>query len=111
MVYINRFTVADPDLQIKGREGVGGGSHPDPEIRGGVSKIFFRPFGLQFGLKIKLYLKFTIHIDKKPRATYLGLFFHGLIREDVSRSDQPIRTKENDIALTTGMHDILTAGW
>ena len=111
MVYINRFTVADPDLQIKGTEGVGGGSHPDPEIRGGVSKIFFRPFGLQFGLKIKLHLKFRIHIDKKPRATYLGLFFHGLIRETISRSDQPIRTKENDIALTTGMHNILTAGW
>ena len=74
-VYINRFTVADPDLQIKGREGVAGGSHPDPEIRGGVSNFFLRPFGLPFGLKIKLHLKFRIHIDKKPRATYLGLFF------------------------------------
>ena len=41
MVYINRFTVADPDLQIKGREGVAGGSHPDPEIRGGGLKFFF----------------------------------------------------------------------
>ena len=42
MVYINIFTVADPDLQIKGREGGRGGSHPDPEINGGgVSKKFF----------------------------------------------------------------------
>ena len=31
----------------------GGDSHPDPEIRGGGSqRIVFRPFGLQFGLKI-----------------------------------------------------------
>ena len=76
-VYINIFTVADPDLQIKGREGGRGGSHPDPEINGGggSQKKFFRPFGLQFGLKIKSHLKFTIHIDKKPRATYLGFFF------------------------------------
>ena len=43
-------TVADPDLQIKG-----GGGHPDPEIRGGpgLQKNFFRPFGPQFGLKIR----------------------------------------------------------
>ena len=38
-----------PDLQIRG-----GGGHSDPEIRGGaVSKTFFQPFGLQFGLKIR----------------------------------------------------------
>ena len=31
----------------------GGGSHPDPEIKGnGLKKIVFRPFGLHFGLKI-----------------------------------------------------------
>ena len=44
--------VADPDLQI--REG-GGGGHPDPEIRGAPAskKIFFRPFGPHFGLKIR----------------------------------------------------------
>ena len=43
--------VADPDLQIGGR----GGGHPDPEIRGkpGLKKIFFRPYGPQFGLKIR----------------------------------------------------------
>ena len=47
-------TVADPDLQIRGG-GEGGGDHPDPEIRGGAvsSKNFFRPFGPQFGLKIR----------------------------------------------------------
>ena len=47
VVYINRFTVADPDLQIKGTEGVGGGSHPDPEIRGGggSQNFFFGPSG------------------------------------------------------------------
>ena len=32
----------------------GGGGHPNPEIRGGaVSKNFFQPFRLQFGLKIR----------------------------------------------------------
>ena len=43
-------TVADPDLQIRG-----GPDHPDPEIRGegGLQKDFFRPFGPQFGLKIR----------------------------------------------------------
>ena len=43
--------VADPDLQIGGR----GGGHPDPEIRGkpGLKKFFFRPYGPQFGLKIR----------------------------------------------------------
>ena len=45
--------MADPDLQIKW-EG-GGGSHPDPEIRGrsGLKKIFFQPFRPQFGPKIR----------------------------------------------------------
>ena len=43
--------MADPDLQIRER----GPRHPDPEIMGGpVSrKKFFRPFGPQFGLKIR----------------------------------------------------------
>ena len=32
----------------------GGGGHPDTEMReGAVSKIFFRPFGPQFGLNIR----------------------------------------------------------
>ena len=31
----------------------GGGGHPDPEIRGGLKKNFFWPFGPQFGLKIR----------------------------------------------------------
>ena len=41
-------------------EGGGGGGgkgrrlgHPDPEIRGAVSKFFFWPFGPQFDLKIR----------------------------------------------------------
>ena len=37
--------MAEPDLQVKGEEGRGGG-HPDPEIRGTGSshqKIFFDP--------------------------------------------------------------------
>ena len=44
------FTVADPDLQIRG-----GGTHPDPEIRGepGLQKIFFRPFRPHFDKKIR----------------------------------------------------------
>ena len=45
------YTVADPDLQIKG--GLG---HPDPVIRGGggggaVLKNLFLPFGPKFGKK------------------------------------------------------------
>ena len=45
--------MADIHLEIRWRGG-GGGGHPDPEIRGGGLKtIVFRPFGLQFGLKIR----------------------------------------------------------
>ena len=45
-----RDSVADSALQIGGG---GGGGHLDPKIRRGeVKEIFFRPFGLQFGLKI-----------------------------------------------------------
>ena len=41
--------MADPDFKIRGEHG-----HPDPEIRGGVSKKkFFLPFGPQIGLKIR----------------------------------------------------------
>ena len=52
--------MADLDLQVKGG---GGGGHPDPEISGGggggggggrPQKIFFRPFGPHFGLKIRV---------------------------------------------------------
>ena len=44
-VIIAPYTAADSDLQI-GRGGVGGG-HPDPEIRGAISKkVFFGPSGL-----------------------------------------------------------------
>ena len=46
--------MAATDLQIRG--GGGGGGHPDPEIRGrgpGLKKCFFRPFGPQFGQKIR----------------------------------------------------------
>ena len=51
--------MADTDLQRRGSGGgvggAGGGGHPDPEIGGGVvsKKFFFRPFGRQFGLKIR----------------------------------------------------------
>ena len=44
----------DPDLEKRGGEG---GGHPDPEIRGGEPrspKFYFRPFGPQFGLKIRV---------------------------------------------------------
>ena len=40
--------VADPDLQIRGE-----GGHPDPEIRGVVSKKTVRPLRPHFGLKIR----------------------------------------------------------
>ena len=49
-------SVADPDmLDIQIRGGGGGGGHPDPGLRGmpSLEKIFFRPFGPQFGLKIR----------------------------------------------------------
>ena len=49
--------VVDPDFQITGGGGGGGGRDPDPEIRGGavggLHKQFFRPFGPQFGLKLR----------------------------------------------------------
>ena len=47
-----QITVAVPDLQIRGGGG-GGSGYPDQEIKGGeVLKIFFWPFGTQFGPKI-----------------------------------------------------------
>ena len=55
MNFSNYFTVADPDFQRRGAGG-GGGSHLDPQIRGGgggLQKKYFRPFRPQFGLKIK----------------------------------------------------------
>ena len=43
----------DPDLDIRRGKG-GGAGHPEPEIREGRSpKQLFRPFGPQFGLKIR----------------------------------------------------------
>ena len=41
----------DPDLEVRGEEGVGGGGHSDPVIRGGgggrrCPKRFFGPSGL-----------------------------------------------------------------
>ena len=52
-------TVADPDLQIRGKGGGGGGGgggdgNPDPKIRGARSpKKFFRDFGPHFGRKLR----------------------------------------------------------
>ena len=52
-------TVADPDPQMGGGGGGGGGGrggHPDPEIRGRrgqCQKNLLRPFGPQYGLKIR----------------------------------------------------------
>ena len=43
----------DPDLEIRRGQG-GGAGHPKPEIREGRSpKKLFRPFGPQFGLKMR----------------------------------------------------------
>ena len=45
--------MADPDLQIRGRGGVGG--NPDPEKKGegpGLPKKFFPPFGPHFAGKM-----------------------------------------------------------
>ena len=48
-------TEPDPDREIRRGGGGGGLGHPDPEIRreGGSPKRFLRPFGPQFGLKIR----------------------------------------------------------
>ena len=43
-------TVVDPDLQIRGGGGVGGGGE---KRRAQSQKKLFRPFGPQFGLKIR----------------------------------------------------------
>ena len=53
-VCFDQGPVADPDLQIRGGGG-GGGGHPDSEKRGEASprKNFFRPFGPQFGVKLR----------------------------------------------------------
>ena len=53
-ILVNKWaprTVADPDLQIRGGGGDGGG-HPVPEIRGGEAglKKFFRPLRPQLGV-------------------------------------------------------------
>ena len=43
MIVVVLVTVAEPDLQMKGGGG-GGGGHPDPEIRGAVSKKYISAF-------------------------------------------------------------------
>ena len=57
----------------------GGLGHPDPEMRGGsLQKIFFRPFGSQFGLQIRggrapsLYLPLKDSQASRPAREPLG---------------------------------------
>ena len=51
------------------------------------------------------HLQFTVNT---LAATYLpGFFFLRLIREKVPDVDQPRRTRENKIVLTTGRHDLV----
>ena len=51
----------------------GGGSHPDPEIMGERSpKIFFGPFGPQFGLKIREAFFFRQWTKKSPFSKISG---------------------------------------
>ena len=52
------YSVPDPDLEIRVCVCVGGGGGATRPLDkggggGGRQKIFFRPFGLQFGLKIR----------------------------------------------------------
>jgi len=50
-VYSIASPIADPELQTSGEPG-----HRDPEMRGGgpvLKKIFFGPFGPQFGPKLR----------------------------------------------------------
>ena len=52
------YSVPDPDLEIRVCVCVGGGGGATRPLYkggagGGLQKIFFRPFGLQFGLKIR----------------------------------------------------------
>ena len=57
IVFFTSKTLADILTELSDKVGGGGGGdgHPDPEIRGGggFKKIFFRPFGHHFGLKIR----------------------------------------------------------
>ena len=53
--------MADPDIQIRGA------GHPDPEITGGGGglKKVFRPFGPQFGLKIRGNLPIDVALEQR----------------------------------------------
>ena len=56
IVFFTSKTLADILTELSDKVGGGGGDgRPDPEIRGGggFKKIFFRPFGHHFGLKIR----------------------------------------------------------
>ena len=55
IVFFTSKTLADILTELSDKVGGGGGDgHPDPEIRGGgFKKMFFRPFGHHFGLKIR----------------------------------------------------------
>ena len=69
------ITVSYPNLQIT--EGPG---HPDPEMGeaggGGLTpKIFFRPFGPQFGLKIRRWGRGVVPLD--PPLHHLGFTIRG----------------------------------
>ena len=56
--------------------GGGEASYPDPEIRGAVSeKIFFGPFGPQFGLKIRGW-----HPGNPPESATEDKIFMGISR-------------------------------
>lgn len=49
IIKLKVLAVPDPDFEIRGGGGWGGG-HPDPLIK---KKNFFRPFGPKFDIKIR----------------------------------------------------------
>ena len=77
--------MADSDLKIRGWGVGGGGSHPEG---GGpvTQKIFFRPFGPQFGLKLRgappldppLQSYPLSNTERAPSKVILDSEFHGM---------------------------------
>ena len=78
-VFERKGSVADPDPQIRGGAGGGGGVHPNPEIKGGLvlKKQIFRLFGPQFGPKMRSTTEdsFFYQVNNSFNYTHLFLIF------------------------------------
>ena len=91
-------SVADPDLQIRWGGGEGSEGHPDPEKRGGggLKKEFFRPFGPQFGLKIR-------GVPSPPGPSPGSGTVHCRYPEDEGKSPH---VRESKTTLDSGFHTV-----